>query len=1801
MKKRLICMLLSVLMIVSLFAGTSVSASAETVSYSTMTYRMASGDYVLRICQRLGLNYYVCKTAIMKLNNIQEGQWNKLPVGKLLTLPSTDADAVVITTGHGSTAKTTTTAATTTAATTIASTTPTNATVSASSSGDPIWFWIVPYELRTGETIADAMNVLGMDSNSFRDSIQKINKIKDWGSSRTETSILLPTYYPPSSNFSRITVYAHVMRAGETPANVVAARGLNYTKIKPMLDILNEKYGGVANVQTGQRLFYPIATTGAVYGKGADGTYSLLSDINSADGTVEFYVDGSRVFSAKKGTTVKYVLKPAKGKAVKDIVLKFANGQADMFLTGDSFTMPSCDVRLSASFQSGHSITIQPADSKAAARIDGVNVSSAAKGARVMVVSTDPSQEIKELYVNYMTLTGAKREQVTNIDQGFVMPDYDVTIEVVLGPVQTYNLFVIDDGVNDARIGQAINANGKFSLQVNDVKVTSAARGTEVKIVFEPDPGYTVGAVWVFNHNANVPVGVFNNTFTMPNRDVDVGVRFDPKGNNILINPVEGGQFYVTLNAADPNPSTIANRNANAVDEAQTNQRVFINWVPEVAGGPYAMSNVPDDFVVTRNSDGLRIPVTVDANGVWFRMPAGGATVTGGVVPAAQTYTARVYLDGVLIPNGQFKDVSFYTKGDNAAERSEFRDGSGVEFKTNQATVATTVGEYIKLTYNGGEHVGLIRYEVWDAAEANMLAEETNQANKSDHCFKMPGQNVVIRAYFSSNIVKINRVEDIKGDGAGLGTVGVVGRDPQLPVDANTPWISVGGVKVGEPFGISLSAAAGRFFDAAQQAQDGSKLRVLRKDNGGEVQMITVGDPNFPDITANPAQGNDGEWIYFFDKMPDCGVKVEVVFDKVQYWLQLNAVDEAGNQLNAGGEWAVKINNKEINVENIFTDIYANADDTILLSLSNAGSSKYSFVNSIINNVTSKDTTFKLSGELMRAAETLNAQGQPLTVTVVLRNKSLTGTKNPIKLVASYNAAGRGNAGFTITQFSPNFSPRNGVAAPDPTALVTEAYAGDTVAVVPQPVTPAKYRVSRIRVNYNSTHYEDLDLNNPVDIGGQNGYTFVMPEKGYSSIVVDFTPVLYNLTVNKTPTDASKGLFQVSYNDGTSTSDVLLSTSFKQVPYGSTVKITLLKPATDAKITINGITITPDTDGSAAASKKPTTDPATTYTFTMPAEDTTVMVNLANADDTTKDDKVPRGDPDPAPMDLPSKAVATMPDDSTQDIPLQYFDKDGNAIAPTGVLSGTTVKVELQYSLKDGEKFDGPIVIKDKSGNTLVEVENGGTFEVPYTTDTPMEATAKVAAKQYKITIAATDAKPSDCKMKVTINGVDYNVTPGTTLANKVAHNTKITIDASDAGAGSKRDIKEVQVNGTKDSGVTGLPGKTASNITIAPTGVEDGGAVTVNVVFKVDEYTLTDSTATLGAVEFYDSDDNKITTGKALDGDTVTVKGVPTSLGDYATEIEVTIGSEAAKTVADGASIVVTGNVDAKLTKVESKEVSVQVEAKYADNEADASSRIEVSTPTTGLKEGDTVTIKVPSGDGATIAVTPGTGYTVTPVTPNTEYKVEVSLTADIANGDTITVPVTVTKPSYSLPTMAEDGQTALAYYSAAGGSPLGYSVLEGTEVYVKATPKNTKYVKSVKIGTSELTKRDNGTYGAYVVTANVSSVTVETAEKTIKLVFDYVGDAAGKVALNWKGGEQHPNTSFDGITDSGSVKITEVTLTIKESSLYKFETVTSDSTGVTVTKANSDQTVKFEFGSAFDKVQNGAEVHITVNVGTI
>lgn len=1729
MKKRLISILLVVLLTAALFAGTGISAHADTVSYSTMTYRMASGDYVLRICQKLGLNYYVCKPAIMKLNNISENQWRYLPVGKLLILPATDADAVVITTGKGSTvsASTTTTTTSSTTSSVIAAATPSSSVKTVNT--DQIWFWLVPYELRSGETLTDAMSSLGMSFARYAGTIQKVNQIKNWGSARTETSILLPTVYPPASGYSRVTVYAHVMRAGETPYSVVTARGLNYTAIKGMLEILNEQYGSLANITTGNRFFYPIASDGKIMGRDRTaGTYGLYNGLNSADGTVEFYVNNERVYEAKAGQTVSYILKPAKGKAVKSVTLKLANGQGDMYLTGSSFVMPSCDVRLEAGFTSGHKITLEcNYQNKAAVRVDGVSVDNAAKGAIVMVSSLDSSLAIDELYINYVTLTGAKREAVPNIDQGFVMPDYDVTVEVVLKAVPTYSFFIINDALNNN------GANGTYWMQVDGARVTRAARGAEVKIVAEPDTGYTVGQIWVVRHDNQNPIGVFNNSFVMPNTDVDIRVLFNPKGNNIRINPVEGGQFWATVGAQDVK--------ANAVSEAGTNVQVFLNFQADPNTPGYTMSTNPDDYVVTRTIDGLRIPVTVTGGVPSFRMPAGGATVTGGVTAAAQTYTARIYLDGTLIPAGQYRDLSLYTKGDNAAARSEFRDGSGIEITTQQPTVASSVGEYINLSYEGGEHIVLARYEIWDAAESTKLGEETNAANLTN-CFQMPSQGVVIRAYFTSFTVKL-AAKDVKVFGSG--TVGLMVQDPNNPGN----WISADGVKVGEPFAITVSPSAGYFFNT-NPADGIERLLALRKDNLGDILLDTT-------ITPNPAQGADGEWIFYFASMPDCGGYFEVTFDKAAYWVQLNTVDELGNPLTGGGAWKVTVNKKDTLVENSVTNIYVDFNDSITMALTEAGQSKYTWVRAIVNNINTQNKTFPMNGELAAAAQKLNDNGQPFVITAVLKDKALSVKKNPIKLNASFNNAARGTAGFLITRASDEY-----LRPIDPTTFVTECYAGDTVAIIPQAVMPNQYMTDRdhIAINLGSGNYITPD--GPVDANGDGKaeeYTFVMPASGYKQIKIDFVPVNYNLTVNTDPASAPLGLFRVTYTDG-SNSDVLLDTSFKQAPYGSVVRITLTEAGKKAGVKIlaagSMASITP---APAAKDMKAITNG---FQFVMPADNTSVTVFL---DGTV----IP---PDPTPVQLPAAT-------SDSSLNLQYSYTDGSLITDGKPNSGETVKVDVTTALAAGEVIKGDIVFKDSAGNIIASVQPGGTFTVPYTENLPVEACAEVVLKQYKVRISVKNA-PAEYTLDV--DGLV--VTDGQILTPNKEYGSSMTITVT--GARQIDSVDNLNVSST-------LPAMSATGTLEPAASVEDGATVDVIVNFKVKQFALVGT-----EVQFFETPDCSGTPiTQAADGATVYVKGNPSDTSKYAKTIKVTDAS-GDQIVNDGAAFVVTSDVSAAVIN-ETGDKAVTVQISYVGKPADADivvkydGAVQPSIDTVanvGSKDLDIV-LNLPADYKFTNAGGDTAKYDITALpaaAPTVTIKMD-----QVSNGDTVNVSLEFLTPTRTLPTADKNGK-AIEFYtsSAMSADSKVTAVPDGTAVYVKATVADTQYVTGVTYKGAALAAQSSGAFGPMTVKANVDAADVEVKaeDKTITLKFDYKDGAKDKLELYVGTNKQAAKDSIQ-VTDSGSVKLSDINL--KTNSGYKFGTVKG--TNVTVTK-NGDTEVKFSVD--FSKLANGSSVTIEVNV---
>ena len=85
---RFISLLLCVVMIMSLFTGLAGSASADDV----IVHEVQSGEIMLKICEKHGLNYYACKNAIMQLNGFtSEAQLGKLSVGQKIKLPASDA------------------------------------------------------------------------------------------------------------------------------------------------------------------------------------------------------------------------------------------------------------------------------------------------------------------------------------------------------------------------------------------------------------------------------------------------------------------------------------------------------------------------------------------------------------------------------------------------------------------------------------------------------------------------------------------------------------------------------------------------------------------------------------------------------------------------------------------------------------------------------------------------------------------------------------------------------------------------------------------------------------------------------------------------------------------------------------------------------------------------------------------------------------------------------------------------------------------------------------------------------------------------------------------------------------------------------------------------------------------------------------------------------------------------------------------------------------------------------------------------------------------------------------------------------------------------------------------------------------------------------------------------------------------------------------------------------------------------------------------------------------------------------
>ena len=523
MKKRLISLLLTLVMLVSLCPALGVSASADA---QVTTVTLGSGDTVLGLCQKLGVNYYTHKNLIMTLNGFSsEAQFSKLAVGSKIVLPVSEAAASALTSGGVSTGTAPTTPVTgTTAGTGIVS-----GTTTSIPTGDYVSYYLVAYTIQPGETIAGIYNNWGLSYKTYSNQILKLNNLGSYNAIPAGKTLILPTTNPAVAGSAYTTVMAHVMRTGDSAYNIICGDyGLNYNAVQKQVQALNNREN-LANFMVGEVLYIPVtglvsSNTTVTPGTGSSSTnatinnsaaYNLVSQ-TPANGSFSLLVDGVAATTAFAGKTVEVVAAPSAGYALSAItVTKVGDANTVVTVSGNKFVMPAYSVSVSVSFTQAvvSAITVDnAANGGVSALVNGTTVTSATAG-NLVTIKTIPAtgfmlDNVRVTYNNYRDTVAVENGQ-------FVMPAFPVTVTASFkedpnyDPTKGHNIYF--DAVN-----------GSVRALVGASEVTTANKGDRVTLEVTPNANYTLQSLTVYYDNFKKTVDIEKNAFTMPDGPVTV-------------------------------------------------------------------------------------------------------------------------------------------------------------------------------------------------------------------------------------------------------------------------------------------------------------------------------------------------------------------------------------------------------------------------------------------------------------------------------------------------------------------------------------------------------------------------------------------------------------------------------------------------------------------------------------------------------------------------------------------------------------------------------------------------------------------------------------------------------------------------------------------------------------------------------------------------------------------------------------------------------------------------------------------------------------------------------------------------------------------------------------------------------------------------------------------------------------------------------------------------------------------------------------------------------------------------------
>lgn len=685
MKKRLISMLLAVLLVATMFGGTSISAYADS-DYNTFKYTIVSGDTLLQICNNSGLNFYTCQTAINKLNNFtSEAQYRKLYVGQVITLPASNEDAAKIASSYVS-------GGTGSSAGSISGST-------GNVSGN-VAYWLIPYTIQSGETITGVCNTLGISFSSYADLIKSINNISSWNRIPAGKTLLLPTAVKPAAGISCYAVMAHKVTQGETTYGICQNYGISYTSNTSLLQTLNPKVS-LTNIKYNTTLLVPVPTVitaggsnnggstsggnnnggstsggsnngGSTSGGGNTGsstkTYAIKSS-TSGGGSLSFTVNGKTATAAAAGATVTIKANPNSYKTLDSIKVTTSDKSAVISVNNGSFTMPESDVQVTATFNDGYLVGKGywgDGSGSLTCTVNNIPVDFAVKGATVKVTATP---DAGSTFAGINVVNAAGNPIYTGLKNGdtFTMPGEKVFVRVYFNAAATYSFT------------KEATTNGSFSLQVLGSEVSRAAAGATVKVVTKPNTGYAVDTITVTN-DSNGQVMNYNNsdTFTMPASNVTVKVTFKLSTVSYKVsvnNSVEGGT--ATAQLSGDNKTIILNASPYA-------GYVLDHYVLEYSGIQVTVANAGENTTAAMpNADVTVTPVftkkvgklsitndypdwgtlsVTDSSGKALK---NGDTLTAGSTINASVSNVKAGYQAVLTVNGEIISGSSITVPNN--------------------------------------------------------------------------------------------------------------------------------------------------------------------------------------------------------------------------------------------------------------------------------------------------------------------------------------------------------------------------------------------------------------------------------------------------------------------------------------------------------------------------------------------------------------------------------------------------------------------------------------------------------------------------------------------------------------------------------------------------------------------------------------------------------------------------------------------------------------------------------------------------------------------------------------------------------------------------------------------------------------------------------------------------------------------------------------------------------------------------------------------------------------------------------